>query len=590
MAKRRKSIRWRIASVVGFLAVAGYMIFGPSDGGKVPLGVGQAKVTAQPSQTFEGQSFSFPLGPGGGETQHTGAIPPPSAAKVEARERHEDDIHRAFAARAADRPAMNITPRAAPPLTALAPRTAVDLRNKSSVPPPNLDGSIAVYRATEIDPPAGFSASVNEPAAAQNGRFAFETWNWFAGASADGGASFALVNPETYGPGMADFCCDQDVIFDKGNNRFFWERMGIDDVNGGTGGSNGNRILINVSPDGFFTNSCFADIRPGQFGLSNAFMDYPRLALSNNYIYMSLNIYSFVSPPSIGGFITHILVRYDLDLFGDCTSATGTFWNFSAGWSPTLVENAREIMYLGDHIITNPGGLNSTFRVYWIFDDNTTLNAVDRAIDPWLYTNGNASCPVPGGSNPCARADHRIIGAVLEHNTPLPGALGAAGDKIDFYWNVAAGNGFALPYTESAGFFGNTIAYVQRKLLAFSNATVFYAAVGADDREHVGLTGWIFWPVASATNPQMTFGIDDDFNPSADSGWELWVLGALSSDANWNANNSGDYLRVRMHAPNGTGWILTGTNRDAGGGEFRPTYSVWGRGRDLNGFLRFDQQ
>jgi hypothetical protein len=31
-------------------------------------------------------------------------------------------------------------------------------------------------------------------------------------------------------------------------------------------------------------------------------------------------------------------------------------------------------------------------------------------------------------------------------------------------------------------------------------------------------------------------------------------------------------------------------NRDAAEGGFRPTYSVWGRGRDIPGFNRFDQQ
>lgn len=583
MSVKRLSNWWRAASAIGALAVAGYVIFG-SFSEKLPVNIGQAKVTAQPTGSYLGQSFSLPLGAGGGEAFHAGPVPAPSAAKQAAREAHEEAREQAFRARAALLPASdpNVVARPAPRLSSYTPREALDLRGKTD-PGPNADGSIAVYRATEIDPPAGFASSVAEPAAAQNGKYVFETWNWFAARSTNGGGAFALIDPDVYGPGMPDFCCDQDVIYDKGNDRFHWLRMGIGNV--GTAANNQNRILINVSPDAFATNSCFADIRPSTFGLSSAFLDYPRMALSNNYLYMSVNVFAFTGG-SIGGYITHIVSRFDLDNLGDCVSLTGNFWNFPAGWNPTLVENAREIMYMGDQIITSTG-LNSTFRVYWMFDDSAVLNFVDQAIAPFQFTSG-ASCPVLGGANPCGRADHRITGAVLEHNTPTPSNLGAAGDKIDFYWNVEAGNGFPLPYTESAGFFGNTIQYVQRKLLAYTNATVFYAAVGADDREHVGLTGWFFQPTV---NPRMVFGIDDDFNGSPQTtGWELWTLGTLSSDANWTANNSGDYLRVRTHAPNGTGWILTGSNRDLAGAEYRPTYSVWGRGRDLNGFNRFDQQ
>jgi len=194
---------------------------------------------------------------------------------------------------------------------------------------------------------------------------------------------------------------------------------------------------------------------------------------------------------------------------------------------------------------------------------------------------------VLGGANPCARADHRITGAVLEHNTPLPGNLGAAGDKIDLYWNVRAGNGFPLPYTESAGFFGNTLAYVQRKLLAYTNATFFYVAAGANDREHVGLSMLGFYPPASGVNPQSVFGIDDDFNGNPPT-WELWTV--WTSAINWNQNASGDYLRARTHSPAGVGWIVSNYRAFGAGNNYRPNYTVWGRARDANGFNRFDQQ
>ena len=291
-----------------------------------------------------------------------------------------------------------------------------------------------------------------------------------------------------------------------------------------------------------------------------------------------------------GGYTTHLLVRLDLDSLSACGPLSAQSWNFSQGWQPALVENAREIMYMGDQIVTSTG-LNDQFRVYWIFDDDTTVYSVDRTIAPYLFTDRfSAHCPVPGGFNPCV-GDQQIVGAVVEHNTPLPGNLGAAGDKIDFYWGVREGNGFTLPYTESAGFHGNTIAYIQRKVAYGGNFTPWYCAAGANDRGHAALVCQLFFPVASGIHPQMHFAMDDDFNGSAHLvGWEFWTSAGLMSTGAWTSNSATDYLRVRSHNPVGVAWVASGYRRNQASAQYRPLFFVFGRARDLSGFLRFDQQ
>ncbi|MGE0815642.1 MAG: hypothetical protein AB7O28_27715 [Vicinamibacterales bacterium] len=585
MRQTRQSRPWRIAAVLGGVAFAGYLIFGSFGQSQSTVNLGTAKITAQPTGQIQAQVGVAQPNSGGGETFHAAGTPKAmSAAKQAARQAHEEARERAFMARAAALPASDprVPATPAPRLSALNPKVAGNLIGASAVPP-GANGSMNVFRVTEIDPPAGFASSVGEPAAAQNGKHVFETWNWFAARSSNGGASFTLIDPETYGPAMPDFCCDQDVIYDKGGDTFIWERMGIGDVGSAT--NHFNRVLLNISPDAFITNSCSYTVTPGFFGLTNAFLDYPRVSLSDKWFYISFNVFSF-NGTSIGGYLTHALVRLDLDSMGNCAGATFNTWTFPDGWSPAMVENAKEIMYIGDQIVTSTG-LNNTFRVSWIFDDSTTLNFVDRTIASYQFTSGNAVCPVPGGANPCARADQRVVGAAVVHNTPSPNALGGAGDKVDFFWNVAQGNGFPVPYTESATFQGQTIQYTTRKLLAYNPDTLFYTAVGANDRQHSMITAFWFNPGQAV---RMIFGIDDDFNGNANAGWEVWQTGGATSTANWTANNSGDYLRARQHSPVGTGWIFTGLNRNAAAAEYRPVYSVWGRGRDLDGFNRFDQQ
>jgi hypothetical protein len=484
----------------------------------------------------------------------------------------------AWAARANGLPASDprVPPVAAPP----SPDTASSARPlpDSSVGP-LADGDATFFRATQLNPAAGGlqSSSVNEPSVAQNGKYVFETWNWGAARSVNGGTTWAYINPAT---GMSDFCCDQDVIYDKGRDRMFWLRQGVVAFASPAGGTE-NRDLITV--DSGAAALCTYDLRPSAFGIANAWFDYPRLSLSNNFLYLGTNVFNSTS----NGFVTHMVIRIGLTAAAGCGAITSNNWQFTAGWAPALIEGAREVMYLGDQIVTN-SGLNDQFRVYWIYESDAVLNFVDRTIAQYLFTNRfDAHCPVPGGVDPCQRSDQRITGAVLAHNTPLPNNVGAAGDKIDFYWNVREGNGFPLPYVESAGFFADTIAYTLRKFIWNGGVTFFYAAAGANDREHVGLSLFQFNPVASGANPYHLIAIDDDYNTRPPA-WELYVT--FTSTGAWTASNSGDYLRARTHSPVGTAWIASGYTRNAAAAQYLPHYIVFGRARDVNGFNRFDQQ
>jgi hypothetical protein len=304
------------------------------------------------------------------------------------------------------------------------------------------------------------------------------------------------------------------------------------------------------------------------------------MAMSDKFLYMSFNVFDWTS----GAYITHALLRANLATLTSCGGVAGNGYSFSAGWTPGLIENAKEVMYMGDQIVTNTG-LNDQFRIYWIFDDDPTLFFVDRTLaNPYLFTNGSAVCTVPGGANPCARADQRVIGTALLHNSPLPGNLGAAADKVDFFWNVRAGNGFTFPYVESAGFHGGTILQTQRRYIFNNSNTWFYAAAGANDRQHEAISVLGFFPAAAAAH---FVGIDDDFNGNPP-GWEVYSV--FTSTGNWTTSASGDYLRARIHSPVGAGWIATGYTSTGSANNYKPHYVVFGRARDAAGFTRFDQQ
>ncbi len=565
---------------VGVLGVMGFLMFGSYGENGGPLNTGVQKVTAQAAGTLAGTSGMASPTSFGGAPESATPFPGPTPQIREAIERQEEMAKEAMAARVRSLPAVDprVRTNVAPP-AANTESVARTMTNMMSSPAPLADSDATYFRSTQLNPAAGglSSSSINEPAVAQNGKYVFETWNWGAARSVNGGATWSYINPYT----MSDFCCDQDVIYDKGRDRMFWLRQGLSGALVSPVGGTENRDVITV--DNGATTLCSYDLRPsitGSATYANTWFDYPRISLSDNYLWVNTNVFS-----NAGAYVTHFLIRYSLTEMAACGSTPYTWWTFSSGWSPALIENAREVMYMGDQIVTS-SGLNDQFRVYWIYESDAVLSFVDRTIAPYTFTNRDASCPVPGGANPCLRADIRITGAVLSHNTPLPNNVGAAGDKIDFYWNVKAGNGFPLPYVESAGFFADTIAYTLRKFIWSNSVTFWYAAAAANDREQVGLSLYQFNPVATGANPYSLIGIDDDYN-SRPPGWELYITYAAGS--NWGVNSSGDYLRARKHAPVGNAWIASGAIKNAAGA-FIPSYTVFGRARDMNGFNRFDQQ
>jgi hypothetical protein len=495
----------------------------------------------------------------------------PSAEKVAAREAFMERAEQAWAQRTRQvaarlgqaplAPAMEVAPLS--PESATGP-TELDAEFGAGplAPGAQAAGSFEIHERSDLAPP--FSSSVNEPAVASSGRYVFYTNNWYAarsithGLPSGGGAPWTYIDPEA---DMPDFCCDQDAIYDKGRDVFIWERLGISPVNVQ------NRIRIGVSTNGG-GSFCNYDFSPSGIGLPQGFYDYPRLSLSNNNLYMTLNVFN---NDAVGAFIANVVLRMPLDEMSNCSGFTYWYWGLpDDGWSPAGVENARETMYFGD----NPAYdvMNTHFRVLWQPENTTTLFWADRTIAPYSFTAPGATygavCRVPGGANPCGRADQRVIGGVL------------ARGQLDFFWNVKQGGDFAVPYVESAGFDEPTLTYNKRKFVWNPVISWFYAAVGADDREHVGMSVLAF---TANSQPSHWVAIEDDFNPAPPPGWEVAFV--RGSTQNWTANNSGDYLRARSSHPQGVGWIGTGYTRQVG--RYEPHFVEWRRGRDLRGSNRF---
>lgn len=419
---------------------------------------------------------------------------------------------------------------------------------------PQAPGTVTIWRNSTITPPAGFSSDINEPSLAANGKYGFITGNWYAARTFTAGASWINVNPFTdMGGAAGDFCCDQDVIYDKSRNMMLWYRQGLKNRQ-----ANGtNRIRLGRSLDGGAT-WVFYDIRPTSINATwtNQWFDYPHIALSNGNFYFASNMFS-----NADVYQRSVLVRISLDQLRAGAAISVPSWNQTAGtWVP--VQGATETMYLGRHETT------STFRIYSLPESSSVLSSVLKAIPAWESSpRGSMVCTLSSGENPCARSDSR----------PLSGWISYHKQELGFFWNVKQNTalGFPFPYVNSAVFSLGTLNHKYRPFIWNPGFAWMYAAASPNARGDVGIASFA---MGGSTLPQAYIGIDDDFNGQPP-GWDVTLV--ASSTSGPGSNSWGDYLRVRPYSPADLGWAASAYV--SVGGTSQPRYVIWSRERDLGG-------
>ena len=410
-----------------------------------------------------------------------------------------------------------------------------------------------IWRNTALSPP-GENKDNNEPSVANNGKYVFYTGNKYAARSTDAGATWRYVDPYADFPG---FCCDQDVIYDKSRDLFFWFRITRPDP------ANQSQFRIGVSKDrgaSFY----FWNWRPTDFDASwtDIGWDYPQLAMSDNYLYFTINAYR----PSGGKYIS-ILARASLDKLHASGSLSWTFWKqatpsfgcFSAAsetkasplWTP--VHGAKDAMYIGQTTS------NDCFTIWRQRESNTTLEQYRSSVPAWTATS-SINCPLPNGDDPCLSTSNKVSAGWTAKNT------------VGFFWSVAAGNGFPRAYVNAASFDDGNLSYKERPYIWSNDYAWAFAAAYPNKRGDLAIASW---KMGGGVYPQLYVGIDDEFNGNP-APWEIKLVGSSTSGP--GGNNWGHYLRVRPYAPDGLAWIVSGFISKTGVSE--PRFAIFGRERD----------
>ncbi len=420
------------------------------------------------------------------------------------------------------------------------PTTAVEHRSEFVLDTLLAPQTLVSFFGTSLTPQGSV---VNEPSLAQAGGVVFFTGNWYAARSTDGGLSWSYANPFA---DMADFCCDQDVVYDRGRNLLLWYRQAVGNQTGQ------NRFVLSVSTDRGET-WCSYSVSPTNLNSSwntNQRFDFPHLGLSNNYLYIHTGMGGTEAPSAV-------VLRFPLDALAICSGFSFWWWDQVSYWGGPA-QGATTTMYYGDH-----RGQEDSFRVYAQPEDSTSIFWADVSIPRWLLEQGD-TCPSPDGQNWCSRSD-----SVVRAGWVSRGSVG-------FMWHARAGNGFPYPYLEAATFDEEDMTYIGRPYVWNGSGTWHYPFISPNARGDLGLTAYFG---SSSTYPSPCFLIDDDYSPNPPPPWEAYSL----SSSTIGGPAFGDYVRNRAFQPSQLGWVTSvyTLQSDQGNVSPAPSFFILGRQRDL---------
>lgn len=306
------------------------------------------------------------------------------------------------------------------------------------------DGDAVVEKNVSVAPGGicsgtGCGASdVQESSLAANGKYFMEVGNWFAATSSNSGASWTALNPYSIN---ANFCCDQQVIYEPARNIFIWEMLDLDNSNSGSG----NALQLEIL-NGDFSGGCLFTFTSDMFGMAaNQMLDYPDIQFSTDDTYMTWNTYdpTGTTPENTG------LVRMPTDSLASCSqSLSFQYLTRTDVFTFTLVSGSIESMNFTSQWCNTGCTSGSQIEFCNWVEANANYGCLVLNVNPFPFISDSnpQNCASTDGTvtNWCGLSDSRRGGAFLSRS----GYRGYGAQVIGLAWSAAADptHGFPHPY------------------------------------------------------------------------------------------------------------------------------------------------
>jgi hypothetical protein len=406
--------------------------------------------------------------------------------------------------------------------------------------------SPVLFRKTNLDAgaTAGITSGIGEPSTANSGNFVFQSGNWYASLSRDGGSTFTFVNPFTTFPASdGGFCCDQVVAYDAKRDLVFWLLQYIED-----GTRNRQRLAVTRAADfdtvGWWYYDFVSDLT---FGWTGQWFDFPDLSVGDNYVYLTSNVFTI----GTNSFVRTVIMRLPLDPISTGSAFGFNFVGDNTHGSFRTAQGIRSTAYWAAHNST------TSIRVHRWDEGSPSYSFSDITLGAW--NNATRVCPGPDARDWCGRADSRILGA------------GLANGALTFMWSASQGGSFAYPYVDVARIDASTMALLSQPIIWNGSYAYIYPAIGVNSRGALGLSLFVG---GGSLLPSHAIGIIDETTAGAAD-----VQITETSTQGPTTNRWGDFVAARPHSPDNVTWLATGYTMQGGGGDSnaRPLNGWFGR-------------
>ncbi len=411
------------------------------------------------------------------------------------------------------RPEVDETNTVGPPIP-LGPRVtpftvAPSNTPVSHAPPPGgTAGGIKFYQDTASN--NGINNAPPDPStmAAPAANVVVDTDNTIMSYSVDGGQTFTQLDPTTIFPQSdGGMCCDQVVLYDKKENLIFW----LQQYSSGSGSSGTNRLRIAwATPESVKSNPnawTYADLTQQLFN-SGGGLDYPDLALSNNFLWVSVDG-SDKNGKNAGLIVTRLSLS---DIVGGGSTVNLGYFGPNESTDQTRAH--------GSHLAQNSpdGG-------YWAGGSD----ASDMEVFHWPDSSGNITTNTTSINNWCTGASDYANLPPDGMQWPDTGHLGGAGNivgvtrvlgtngghgQVWFGWGAGADgsdctqSGRSRPFVKIVQVDDNTLNAVGEYHIWNSAYAFSYPALNTDPSGNIGVSVAYAGP---SDYPSSTVGYIGDF-------------------------------------------------------------------------------
>jgi hypothetical protein len=423
-------------------------------------------------------------------------------------------------------------------------------------------GVFTFFRNRDHRPSGGAQLHPGEPAACASRDTYLATGNTYGSLSKDSGVTWTHVNPFTLFPAVdGGVCCDQRVLAAPTSDLVLWYIQYRFSATTTTGGF---RLAWSVGRDGLRNSSWNSTyFSAAQFGYSNAFMDFPDIAATAGFVYITSNVFT-----GAGSYIDSVVGRIAL---ADLTNGGGVSLAFyrrlgsgnmgggaSYRFTQTYNGNPGTIMFWGSHNST------SSIRLFRWDDGNTARSSdVDRSIPAW--TSGTGSSVGPDGRDWIGFDDHRIATGYLNHVFP----------EATLIWSSNA-NGGSRPqsYVRVQVFRPSDRAIIAQEDVFHGALDFGYPAVGMNSLGHGGM---VMSGGGSTTHVTTFFMIVDNYF-GLFAGNTIFPI--LNGSNGAPSNRWGDYHSVVANPIDNRTFIGTGMTMSGGTGTSSTMHRTAWFGRD----------